>query len=82
MKFDRWCLILVGMCVFSCVGCGRILQGSLQPPGTVFQQRNRAVLFDPYPSDDFGPPIVGGRPREFSQPFAEARGNQILPKAY
>lgn len=82
MKLNRLFLIMVGISVVYCGGCRRMLQDSMQPPGTVFQQRNRAVLFDPYPSDDFGPPIVGGRPREFNQPFAEARGNQILPKGY
>ncbi len=61
-------------------GCQNSLQQNLQPPGTIWQQRNRAVQFDPYPIDHMGPPIVGGRPREFGKPLAEAYDNQLYPK--
>ncbi|MDP1560995.1 MAG: membrane or secreted protein [Pirellulaceae bacterium] len=62
------------------VGCQNGLQQNLQPPGTVWQQRNRAVQFDPYPIDHMGPAIVGGRPREFGKPLPEAYDNQLAPK--
>ena len=38
-------------------------------PGTIRCQQSRAALFDPYPDDDLGPEVVGGRPREFQRPM-------------
>ena len=49
--------------------------------GTIGQQRNEFVIHDPYPSNDLGPPIVGGRPRGFDRPFAEATDVQGSPYA-
>jgi hypothetical protein len=40
-------------------------------PGWAQQQRNDAVAHDPYPLDDVGPEIVGGRPREYQRPLNE-----------
>lgn len=62
---------------FSLVGCQNGFQQNMQPPGTIWQQRNRAVMFDPYPIDHMGPSIVGGRPREFGKPLPEAYDNQL-----
>jgi len=42
-------------------------------PGWVQQQRNDAVAHDPYPLDDVGPEIVGGRPREYQRPLNEVQ---------
>lgn len=39
--------------------------------GTTDQQKARAVKHDPYPLNDIGPEVVGGRPREYYQPQAE-----------
>jgi hypothetical protein len=36
-------------------------------PGTVDRQQDKAVLYDPYPDNELGPEIVGGRPREYQQ---------------
>lgn len=44
--------------------------------GTVDRQSARAVYHDPYPLNDIGPEVVGGRPREFAQPMPEATRNQ------
>jgi len=44
---------------------------TLQHPGPAYFQRNNAQQFDPYPLNDIGPEIVGGRPREFQKPFGE-----------
>ena len=38
-------------------------------PGTIHQQRTRAVLHDPYADNLMAPEIVGGRPREFARPM-------------
>jgi hypothetical protein len=48
-------------------------------PGPAKYQQQRAQRFDPYPDNDIGPPVIGGRPPEFSRPPAEttrARWNQ------
>lgn len=70
---------LVGLLlgVWLSTGCQYNLKDNLAPPGTIWQQRNRAVQFDPYPLDHMGPPIVGGRPREYSKPLPEAFDNQL-----
>lgn len=78
----RICLLLTVLGFSLNMGCARTLQQNFEPPGTIFQQKLRARLHDPYPSDDLGPPLVGVRPREFNQPYAEARDSQILPKGF
>jgi hypothetical protein len=61
------------------VGCNaRLRQG---PPGTIGNQRERAVIHDPFPSNDLGPPIVGGRPLGFETPQAEPVSIQGSPWA-
>ncbi|MGD0897085.1 MAG: hypothetical protein ABR915_04570 [Thermoguttaceae bacterium] len=40
-------------------------------PGTEGQQQARAQRFDPYPENDVGPAIAGGRPQEYGSPRAE-----------
>ncbi|QDV27158.1 hypothetical protein [Aureliella helgolandensis] len=40
--------------------------------GTTDRQKARAVIHDPYPLNDIGPEVIGGRPREFYTPQAEA----------
>lgn len=62
------------------LGCRGMLAENMKPPGTIWEQRNRAVQFDPYPIDHMGPPIVGGRPRDYDRPLAEATSNQLVPK--
>ena len=40
-------------------------------PGWAHQQRFDALEHDPYPLDDMGPEVVGGRPREYQRPIPE-----------
>jgi len=40
-------------------------------PGWAQQQRAAALEHDPYPLDDMGPEVVGGRPREYQRPIPE-----------
>jgi hypothetical protein len=40
-------------------------------PGWANQQRRDAIEHDPYPLNDVGPEVVGGRPREYQQPVRE-----------
>lgn len=68
--------------VLSCIvfsGCN--MGPHFGPQGSIGMQRNRAVLHDPFPSNDLGPTIEGGRPLGFEQPWAEARSNQDSPYA-
>jgi hypothetical protein len=44
-------------------------------------QRSKAVLHDPFPSTDLGPPIQGGRPLGFEQPKSESAALQSSPYA-
>jgi len=41
-------------------------------PGSEQQQQLRAQRFDPYPDNAMGPPVVGGRPLEYTEPRPEA----------
>lgn len=52
-------------------GGGTVGQGSID------RQKARAVTFDPYPLNDIGPEVVGGRPREYAQPLPEATRNEL-----
>jgi hypothetical protein len=44
---------------------------SLDNPGPAPYQRAAAIRHDPYPLNDVGPEIEGGRPREYQQPVNE-----------
>jgi hypothetical protein len=51
--------------------------GSAYGQGSVDRQKARAVYFDPYPLNDIGPEVVGGRPRGFQSPLPEANRNEL-----
>jgi hypothetical protein len=40
-------------------------------PGRASYQRGAADKFDPYPSPDTGPEILGGRPLGYTRPYTE-----------
>lgn len=49
-------------------------------PGPAFYQQYQAIRHDPYPQDEMGPEIVGGRPRAYQQPPPEVtRARQSRP---
>lgn len=73
-----WFVIAISVFLFA-TGCG--MRPNWGPPGTIADQRNRAVLYDPYPSNDLGPPIQGGRPLGFELPRSEATHLQDSPFA-
>ncbi|MDI9443696.1 MAG: hypothetical protein QM844_05970, partial [Planctomycetota bacterium] len=52
-------------------GCRGMHIPRIQGPGTAPYQRGIAERFDPYPENDVGPAVVGGRPRDFDRPAAE-----------
>ncbi len=78
--------LMVCVAVFF-VGCQGSQLGSKRWSGGMFgqgsedRQKYRAASFDPYPLNDIGPEVVGGRPRGFLNPLPEATRNQIEPKA-
>jgi hypothetical protein len=45
-------------------------------PGRVEQQQDRAVYYDPYPDQEVGPKVEGGRPREYQQQVPTAVRSQ------
>ena len=83
-----------GLCAYSlifvvatlCFGCQGSQVGSKRwgggpyGQGSIDRQKNRAVVFDPYPLNDIGPEVVGGRPRGFMNPLPEAKRNQLTEK--
>ncbi len=60
----------------------KVFKPTILHPGPAYFQRNNAVQFDPFPQNDMGPEIVGGRPREFQKPPHEVtRARQQQPIA-
>ncbi len=60
-------------------GCN--LRPDAGPPGTVYHQRNRAVIHDPFPGRFIGPEIEGARPLDYDRPLSQPTGNQTNPYA-
>jgi hypothetical protein len=57
-----------------------IRQPQLLHPGPAGVQRHNAAQFDPYPPNDVGPKIVGGRPPDYAVPPNEVtRSRQFMP---
>ena len=69
--------LVVGAIGMLVTGCN--LRPDFRPPGTVMQQRNRAVVHDPFPNDDLGPTIEGARPMDFERPLSEPTDLQTNP---
>jgi hypothetical protein len=53
------------------VGCAGYTYPRLWQPGSARLQQSRAVVFDPYPDPNIGPPVAGGRPRGYLEPVPE-----------
>jgi len=50
--------------------------------GTIDRQKSRAVVHDPYPLNDIGPPVMGGRPREYYDPQAEVTRSRAVDQQF
>jgi hypothetical protein len=74
----RWMLVVL-TAALGIGGCAGVKGPSWLYPGTAAQQQRRAEQYDPYPNNQVAPEIVGGRPREFSNPLPEVRRAQQLP---
>ncbi|MGO9111255.1 MAG: hypothetical protein ACLP9L_18675 [Thermoguttaceae bacterium] len=59
-------LVALSVVLPACSGC--LSTPNLSHPGTEANQQARAELFEPYPENDLGPPVVGARPREYQDP--------------
>jgi hypothetical protein len=70
-------LCLTAFLLLTFVGCAANRPFRLFTPGTVEQKRQRATVHDPYPDQNLGPEVVGGRPRDFQEPLPEAVKNRI-----
>ena len=64
-------LIVLFAVLPACSGPNRLATPNLVHPGTEEHQQARAQVFEPYPENEPGPPIVGARPREYQDPKAE-----------
>jgi hypothetical protein len=54
----------------------------LSHPGTIEQQRLRALIHDPYADPDMGPKDPGMRPQEFQKPLPEPVRNRIYADSW
>jgi hypothetical protein len=78
--------ILFAMAAASVLGCKGSPVGSHRWGGSQFgqgsidRQKSRAVTFDPFPLNDIGPPVVGGRPREYANPLPEPVRNELTAR--
>ena len=63
-------------------GCAVVGERLARSPGTIEQQRLRATIHDPYPDPNAGPEVVGGRPREYSNPLPEPVRNRIYADSW
>lgn len=65
----NWVFFVSSVMVVMLTACSpTIRMPRLESPGTAGFQRHNAEQFDPYPQNDMGPPIVGGRPPDYAVP--------------
>ena len=79
----RWQLFAVAMLMLA-AGCTVEAQRyirfpSFTNPGPAPLQRAEAIQHDPYPLNDVGPEIVGGRPLAYQQSLPEAERARLVP---
>ena len=88
MQISRVCcgLTAMAMCTFplGLAGCTaearqRIHFPDFAHPGPAAVQRAEAIQHDPYPLDDVGPEIVGGRPLAYQRPVNEVDRARMAP---
>ncbi len=74
----RGLLYLIALLLLLPVCGGCLSTPNVVHPGTEAYQQARARVFEPYPENEPGPPIVGGRPREYQNPVAEV--DRVKPR--
>ena len=86
-RHARRCAVITSLITLSAMGCTPeahryIRFPNLSSPGPAPYQRAEAIRHDPYPLNDVGPEIEGGRPREYQQPVNEVeRARMAAPRA-
>jgi hypothetical protein len=70
---NRWPALVAGVLILAWVGCKGLTRPAWLHPGTATEQQTRAQKYDPYPENDLGPPVVGGRPMEYRSPPPEVQ---------
>jgi hypothetical protein len=73
-----WASLLIVLAVCLSGGCQGMHVPRIQGPGTAPYQRALAERYDPYPDNETGPPVVGGRPLEFQHPPAETQRSRFF----
>ena len=72
MERNRSWLFAIGLVVAAgCQGAPGVLN-----PGPPQYQRHVSQQFDPYPSVEEGPEVVGGRPLDYQHPYSEVSRSQ------
>lgn len=60
-------------------GCNpSIAPPNLFNPGPTWLQRQKAVQFDPYPDQDAGPEVQGGRPLDYDRQIPEVERSRFF----
>jgi len=60
-------------------GCQSLARPQWIDPAPLSRQQARAHQFDPFPENEPGPAVVGGRPREFDRAVPEPRRARLIP---
>ena len=64
--------VLIAVLTLAGSGCGNNLQWPrMRGPGSADYQQYQATIHDPYPEDDIGPPVEGGRPLGYENPYPQ-----------
>jgi len=66
-----WFLALLVVLATGISGCKSVAPPNWFHTGPAEYQQRRAEQFDPYPENEPGPEITGGRPREYEKPIPE-----------
>jgi hypothetical protein len=60
-------------------GCSGLMRAyNYAQPGDVRYQRSVATAHDPYPLDDVGPEVLGGRPPGYEKPLPEVERARLF----
>lgn len=76
-NLQRWAAMAFAITLAFSSGCANRGWGLSWGQGTTNRQKARAAVHDPYPLNDIGPEVMGGRPREFFDPEPEAVRHQV-----
>ncbi len=69
--------LIAVLLVLPACGCGLGMPNVVKPKSVEYQQA-RARIFEPYPENEPGPPVVGARPREYQNPVPEP--DRVMPR--